>query len=145
MASVSFSRALAGGAAFALLFALAVPKARATVYASKQEALREAFADADRIEEKSFVLTTEQARSIEALAAAPLERQIWTLYLAYREDRLIGSAVIDVRNVRTLPEALSHELRPQWSALRELGKDEFELDAIQRLIALEQLRGSRGA
>ncbi len=47
--------------------------------------------------------------------------------------------------LRTLPEALSHELRPQWSALRELGKDEFELDAIQRLIALEQLRGSRGA
>jgi hypothetical protein len=29
--------------------------------------------------------------------------------------------------------------------LRELGKDEFELDAIQRLIALERLRGSRGA
>jgi len=47
--------------------------------------------------------------------------------------------------LRTLPDALSHELRPQWSQLRELGKDEFELDAIQRLIALEQLRGSRGA
>jgi len=47
--------------------------------------------------------------------------------------------------LRTLPDPLSHELRPQWSQLRELGKDEFELDAIQRLIALEQLRGSRGA
>ena len=47
--------------------------------------------------------------------------------------------------LRTLPDALSRELRLQWSQLRELGKDEFELDAIQRLIALEQLRGSRGA
>ena len=47
--------------------------------------------------------------------------------------------------LRTLPDALARDLRPQWSQLRELGKDEFELDAIQRLIALEQLRGSRGA
>jgi aspartate/methionine/tyrosine aminotransferase/phosphoenolpyruvate carboxylase len=47
--------------------------------------------------------------------------------------------------LRTLPESLARELRPQWSLLRELGKDEFELDAIQRLIALERLRGSRGA
>ena len=115
MASVSFSRALAGCTAFALLFALAAPQARATVYASKQEALREAFADADRIEERSFVLTTEQARSVEALAAAPLERQIWTLYLAYRGDRVIGSAVIDVRNVRTLPEALLVVISPDGS------------------------------
>jgi len=47
--------------------------------------------------------------------------------------------------LRTLPDVLARELRPQWSQLRELGKDEFELDAIQRLIALEKLRGSRGA
>jgi aspartate/methionine/tyrosine aminotransferase/phosphoenolpyruvate carboxylase len=47
--------------------------------------------------------------------------------------------------LRTLPDALSRELRPQWARLRELDKDEFELDAIRRMIALEQLRGSRGA
>ena len=47
--------------------------------------------------------------------------------------------------LRTLPDALSRELRPRWSELRELGKDEFELDAIQRMIALEQLRGGKGA
>jgi N-succinyldiaminopimelate aminotransferase len=47
--------------------------------------------------------------------------------------------------LRTLPDALSRELRPQWSQLRELDKDEFELDAIQRMIALEQLRGGKGA
>lgn len=47
--------------------------------------------------------------------------------------------------LRTLPDALSHELRREWSQLRELPKAEFELDAIRRLIELEKLRGSRGA
>ena len=47
--------------------------------------------------------------------------------------------------LRTLADVLSTELRREWSRLRELGKDELTLDAIQRLIALETLRGSRGA
>ena len=47
--------------------------------------------------------------------------------------------------LRALPEALSRELRREWSRLRELGKDDLELDAIERLVALERLRGSRGA
>jgi aspartate/methionine/tyrosine aminotransferase/phosphoenolpyruvate carboxylase len=47
--------------------------------------------------------------------------------------------------LRTLSEPLAPELRPEWSRLRELGKDELTLDAIQRLIALETLRGRRGA
>jgi phosphoenolpyruvate carboxylase len=47
--------------------------------------------------------------------------------------------------LRALPDTLSHELRPQWSRLREFGKDELTLDAIERLVALERLRGSRGA
>jgi aspartate/methionine/tyrosine aminotransferase/phosphoenolpyruvate carboxylase len=47
--------------------------------------------------------------------------------------------------LRTLPDALSADLRREWSRLRELGQDELTLDAIQRLIDLEKLRGSRGA
>lgn len=47
--------------------------------------------------------------------------------------------------LRTLPDTLAPELRREWSLLRELPKDELTLDAIQRLIALEKLRGSRGA
>jgi hypothetical protein len=47
--------------------------------------------------------------------------------------------------LRGLPDPLSRELRREWSRLRELGKDEFELDAIRRMIALEKLRGSLGA
>ncbi|MBS1200380.1 MAG: aminotransferase class [Proteobacteria bacterium] len=47
--------------------------------------------------------------------------------------------------LRGLPDPLSHDLRHEWARLRELGKDEFELDAIERLITLEKLRGSWGA
>jgi hypothetical protein len=47
--------------------------------------------------------------------------------------------------LRTLPESLAPDLRREWSRLRELGQDELTLDAIQRLVALETLRGSRGA
>jgi len=106
LVSVSSSRRLGAAALVALLCTLAVTPARAGVFASKDEALRAAFPDADRIEQKSFVLTAAQAKGVEALAQAPLERQIWTLYSAFRGDERLGSAVIDVRNVRTLPEAL---------------------------------------
>ena len=47
--------------------------------------------------------------------------------------------------LRTLPEQLSRPLRRDWSPLRELGKDELTLRAIEEMIALERLRGSRGA
>jgi len=47
--------------------------------------------------------------------------------------------------LRTLPDALSRELRKSWAPLRELGKDELTLAAIEHLIALEKLRGGRGA
>ncbi|MFN8093445.1 MAG: phosphoenolpyruvate carboxylase [Vicinamibacteria bacterium] len=47
--------------------------------------------------------------------------------------------------LRSLPDALAPELRREWSRLRELSKDALELDAIQRLIDLEKLRGSVGA
>lgn len=47
--------------------------------------------------------------------------------------------------LRTLPDALSHDLRREWSRLRELTKDELTLDAIERLVALEKLRGGKGA
>jgi hypothetical protein len=47
--------------------------------------------------------------------------------------------------LRTLSDDLAPELRRDWSRLRELGKDDLTLDAIQRLVALEKLRGAWGA
>jgi len=47
--------------------------------------------------------------------------------------------------LRTLPDALSRELRREWAPLRELGKSELTLTVIEKMIAMERLRGSRGA
>ena len=47
--------------------------------------------------------------------------------------------------LRTLPDPLARDLRRRWSPLRELGKAELTLTAIEKMIALERLRGSRGA
>jgi hypothetical protein len=144
LASVSFSRRLAAALVVAALCGLLVPQAHANVYASKDEALREAFPDADRIEEHSHVLTAEQARAIETRAMAPLERRIWTLYSAHRGGTLLGTAVIDVRNVRTLPEALLIVIAPDGSvrSLRVLAFHEpSEYKPSERWLA--QLDGRR--
>jgi aspartate/methionine/tyrosine aminotransferase/phosphoenolpyruvate carboxylase len=47
--------------------------------------------------------------------------------------------------LRSLPDPSTSELRREWLRLRELPKDELTLDAIERIIALEALRGSHGA
>ena len=47
--------------------------------------------------------------------------------------------------LRALPDPLSRELRREWSPLRELAKAELTLRTIEQMIALEKLRGSRGA
>jgi len=44
-----------------------------------------------------------------------------------------------------LPDTLSREPRRAWVPLRELDRDALTLCAIEQMIALEQLRGSRGA
>ena len=47
--------------------------------------------------------------------------------------------------LRTLPDPLSRGLRRAWAPLRELGKDDLTLRAIEQMVALEKLRGGRGA
>ena len=47
--------------------------------------------------------------------------------------------------LRTLKEPLARALRQEWAELRVLGRDELALRAIQEMVDLEELRGSRGA
>jgi len=47
--------------------------------------------------------------------------------------------------LRTLEEPLARELRAKWSRIRRLGTPALTLSAIEQMITLEQLRGSRGA
>ena len=98
--------------ALALCLALAATSARAGVYRTQEEALRDAFPDADSIAAKSFVLDDAQVQRVRALAETDLDRKIWTVHTARRGAELLGYAVLDVRTVRTMPEALLVVLTP---------------------------------
>ncbi len=97
-----------------LLLALLGPAAIASakVFYSQREALELAFPKADRIERRNFVLTDAQAEAIKSRSRAPLDSRIVTLHVGWRDDEVLGYAVIEVHTVRTLPEALMTVLEP---------------------------------
>lgn len=83
------------------------------VFWSRSEALELAFPDADRVESETYVLTEDQARRIEKLAHAALDSKVVRIYTGFEGERILGYAVIDVHNVRTLPEAFMVVLTPE--------------------------------
>ena len=93
--------------------------AHAKVFYSKSEALKLAFPDADRVEDKAILLGDEQAKKVEELAKSRLESRLVTLYTGYRGSERLGYAVIDVHTVRTMPEAFMVVLTPD-GAVRSL-------------------------
>jgi hypothetical protein len=104
-------------AVFATL--LLVETSGARVFYSKAEGLDLAFPDADRVDRETFVLGEQESRRVEEIARAPLESKIVTLYTARKGDAVVGYAVIDIHNVRTLPEACLVVLTPE-GAIRTL-------------------------
>jgi len=99
--------------------AACVAPAQAKVYLSRSEAIDWAFPGADRVDERTFVLTDAQARAVERLGRAPVETRIVKLYTALREGAATGYAFIDIHTVRTLPEAFMVVLTPE-GAVRSL-------------------------
>ena len=75
------------------------------VFWSRAQALELAFPDADRVESETYVLTEVQARRIEKLAHTALDTKVVRIYTGFEGQLVLGYAVIDVHNVRTLPEA----------------------------------------
>lgn len=87
--------------------------AHAKVFFSKDEALKLAFPDADRVESRSVVLDEAEVARIETSAGAKLESRIVTLYTGHQADRVTGHAVIDTQIVRTHPAAILVVLSPE--------------------------------
>lgn len=90
-------------AALAATFATALPTS-ATVFLAKDEALALAFPGSERVEERVVILTDAQKAEVERRARAPLESQLWTIYVGWKGGAVQGFAVIDSHTVRTLPE-----------------------------------------
>jgi hypothetical protein len=107
------SRRLAAGIAAALGLLLPGAPASAKVFYSRNQALQIAFPEAERIEDETFVLTDAQAERIGALAQAPLDSKLVKIYRGFHGDQLLGYAVIDIHNVKTMPEAFMVVLTPE--------------------------------
>jgi Na+-translocating ferredoxin:NAD+ oxidoreductase RnfG subunit len=86
--------------------------AESKVFYSRSEALELAFPNAETVESKTFVLDDAQLEQIEGLAKCELDSKLVKIYTAMRDGNVIGYALIDVHNVRTMPEAFMVVLNP---------------------------------
>jgi hypothetical protein len=109
---------LAAVLSLGLPMALLARSASAKVFLAKDEALALAFPGSERIEERVVILTDEQKAEIEKRARAPLESQLWTLYVGWKSGAVQGYAVIDSHNVRTLPETFMVVVEPDGALRR---------------------------
>jgi hypothetical protein len=85
----------------------------ARVFLSRSEALQLAFPGADRVEDKTWILADAQVSRIQDLSGAPVESRLVRIYTGWSGDQVIGYAIIDQHNVRTLPEAFIVVLDPE--------------------------------
>lgn len=85
----------------------------AKVYHARDEALKLAFPDAERVEPRDVVLTDEQHDRIENLARAPLDTNLVTIYVGWRDGVPAAYAIFDTHTVRTFPETFLVVISPE--------------------------------
>jgi Na+-translocating ferredoxin:NAD+ oxidoreductase RnfG subunit len=95
-----------------LNLALVAPPVQAKVVHSREEALALVFPEAERIENRTFTLSEEQAKRVTTLATTPLESKQETVYIGYKNEQVLGYAFLDSRTVRTLPATFLIVLSP---------------------------------
>lgn len=109
MPITKFIRSLA--CALALLMMLA--DAYATVFYSKDEAMKLAFGDDASVEMLSLFPSPEQVAQIEQLAKVKLESKLFSFYVGKKQGNIVGYAAIENHTVRTKPETLLVVLNPE--------------------------------
>lgn len=95
-----------------LVLALLPAAGGAEVFAAKNEALAEAFPDADSIDAHTLVLDDAKAARVEQRSQGALESRLATIHTAKKDGAVLGYAIIDVHTVRTFPEAFMVVLDP---------------------------------
>jgi len=83
------------------------------VFYAKDEALKVAFPEADRVEMRTFILKNAEIQRAEQLARARIESKLFTFYVGKKAGAVIGYAAIDTHTVRTLPETFMVVLSPE--------------------------------
>ncbi len=101
------------GIAIALAITLAAPALQAKVFASQNQALREAFPEATRIDRDSRILLKDDLAKVIGITRNNDQPKLVVLHTAWNGDELLGHAHIDVHNVRTKPEAFLIVVTPE--------------------------------
>ena len=97
----------------------ASPLAQARVFVGRTDALAWAFPDVQRVEERSHLLSDAQLAKIRSLGGGDRDSRLIRFYKAYGPgEDVVGYALIDIHNVRTLPEAFLIVLSPEGSVER---------------------------
>lgn len=89
------------------------PAVAAKVFHSQQEALELAFPDCDELRDRTYILTPAQVAKIEETSRSKLESGIVRLHSGWKDGRRLGTAFIEVHNVRTRSEAFMVVMDPQ--------------------------------
>jgi hypothetical protein len=82
------------------------------VYMTRDEALKLAFPDADRVEKKTVFLTEGQAKKIEGIARSNLDSKLYIFYVGRKGSDTLGYAVIDTHLLRTVTETIMVVINP---------------------------------
>ncbi|HVY54289.1 MAG TPA: FMN-binding protein [Thermodesulfobacteriota bacterium] len=80
--------------------------AQSKVFMNRDDALKLAFPDADRIDKKEIILTQKQADEIESLSKSKLYTKLYVVYEGFKGDELLGYAIIDTHSLRTKTETV---------------------------------------
>jgi len=96
-----------------LVAALSLPEPLlAEIFLGKNQAIEQAFPDADRIERQTHVLTREEAKVLEEASKSELPSRLITIYEGWKGDEVIGYMHIDVHPIRARSAGLMVVLSP---------------------------------
>ena len=103
---------------FIFIFANIPNFSHAKVFLKKNEALKQAFPNADSLVKEQVFLNNNQVDTIESIAKAKLNSKLYIFYVAKRNKDVLGYAVIETHTLRTTTETVMFVINPDGS-LRE--------------------------
>ena len=86
--------------------------ARAEVFYAQDEALKAAFPSADDVTPRTIILTDAQKDEVQRRASVKLDSFLLTLFVGRKEGTVLGYALIDTVEVRTMPATVMTVVSP---------------------------------
>lgn len=101
-------------AIFLILILLLIPSPSISkVFMKRDEALKTAFPEAEKIEKLEIFLSDEQASEIESISRSRLDSRLFIAYKGMRGDKILGYAIIETHTLRTKTETVMFVVNPE--------------------------------